>query len=59
MSVIVEGLDMPTRCADCPMCYDYLDNNYFCAMWVEEDDIADIFGNRPSYCPLREIEGEA
>ena len=59
MSFIVTGMDMPTCCGHCPMCYDYEEHRYFCAAAYDEDDIKDIFANkRPEYCPLVEMPNE-
>ena len=59
MSFIVTGIDMPTRCGDCPLCFDYDEHKYFCAAAFDKNDIEDIFADkRPEYCPLVEIPDE-
>lgn len=60
MSLIIKGLDMPKSCAWCPLCYDYSENEYFCA---GTDDALDLTQNdlryeRPDYCPLVELPEE-
>ena len=60
MSVIIRGLDMPNRCADCPMCYDFDIDKYFCSAL---DDAPEMDGKeilakgRKDYCPLEEVKG--
>ena len=62
MSVIIRGLDMPNRCADCPMCYNFdVDRDkYFCSA-LDDAPIMDgkeiLAKGRKDYCPLEEVEG--
>ena len=56
MSVIIKGLEMPARCAYCPMCYDYDRDRYFCSAIDDAPKIKDIWAGREDYCPLEEIE---
>lgn len=60
MSVMIRGLDMPNRCADCPMCYDFDRDKYFCSALdgAPEMDGEEILAKgRKDYCPLEEVEG--
>ena len=59
MSVIIRGLDMPNRCADCPMCYDFDRYSYFCSALDDapEMNIEEILAEgRKDYCPLEEVK---
>ena len=58
MSVIIKGLDMPEKCAWCPMCYDFDENSYFCSGVDNAPIIEDIMVSRPEYCPLKEVKDE-
>ena len=61
MGIYIKNLEMPDCCAYCPMCNDYdsdelAPNHYWCSALDEAPDIYDIFGNRPDFCPLEEID---
>ena len=43
MSVIIKGIDMPEKCAWCPMCYDFDENSYGCTAIDDIPVIEDIF----------------
>ena len=51
MSILIRNMEMPNRCADCPMCYDYmlcrLEGNYFGEL--------DCIELRADWCPLVEV----
>ena len=57
MSVIVKGLDMPPKCAYCPMCHGCEEHKHFCSAVEEAEDLTDIFTEgRPTFCPLVEVK---
>lgn len=58
MSVIIKGLEMPAKCAHCPMCYDFERGVFYCSAIDDAPTIENIFAGRPDYCPLEEIEDE-
>ncbi len=55
MGIYIKNLEMPDCCAYCPMCNDDDSDKYWCSALDEAPDIYDIFGNRPDFCPLEEI----
>ena len=62
MSVIIRGLDMPNRCANCPMClrFDFDIDKYFCSALDDAPEMNSkemLAEGRKDYCPLEEVEG--
>lgn len=51
MSILIKGMEMPTRCADCPMCYDYIR----CRLLQESFGEFDCVEYRWECCPLIEV----
>lgn len=57
MSVIIHGMNMPKRCADCPMCNDDNMGNFWCSALDSAPDMSweeMLNYNRKEFCPLRE-----
>ena len=60
MGVYIRGMEMPTRCFDCPMC-EISDIEICCSISIgvavsyEEIDEQIAIQDRPSWCPLVEI----
>ena len=61
MSVLIKGMEMPTRCFDCPMC-EISDIEICCSISIggvavsyEEIDEQIAIQDRPSWCPLVEV----
>lgn len=48
MSILIKGMDMPTSCEKCPLCYDYL----HCSI---DESLRMFLYNRHPDCPLIEI----
>lgn len=57
MSIFIKGMEMPTRCFDCPMC-EISDIEICCSISIgvavsyEEIDEQIAIQERPSWCPL-------
>lgn len=51
MSILVKGMGMPERCADCPMCYDFIR----CRLLEKSFKEFDCVEYRWEYCPLVEL----
>ena len=51
MSILIKGMDMPTRCADCPMCYDFIS----CQLEGKAFGEIDCIEIRADWCPLIEL----
>lgn len=59
MSVIIRGLDMPNRCAECPLCYDFAEAEYFCAALDDAPEMNSkeiLAQGRQDYCPLEKVK---
>ena len=60
MSILIKGMEMPTRCFSCPMC-DVENAEVNCAIshgsYIEykEVDPKVAFQERPSWCPLADV----
>ena len=52
MGVYIKGMEMPTRCADCPMCYDYIR----CRLEGKDFGEIDCLEIRADWCPLIELQ---
>ncbi len=53
MSILIKGMDMPTRCCDCPVCgHDY----QFCRLAEKDFDEFDCVKSRADWCPLVELQ---
>ena len=61
MSVIIKGIDMPDKCSNCPLCYDFDGDRYLC-MGNDDSPAMDhkkIFEpQKPDFCPLAEYKEE-
>ena len=58
MSVIIKGVDMPSKCWSCPCCVDNgligRDREYFCSALDSDFEIENL-EQRLSACPLNEL----
>ena len=58
MSVIIKGVEMPSKCWSCPCCVDNgligRDREYFCSA-LDSDFEIDNLEQRLSACPLKEV----
>ena len=51
MSILIKDMNMPTRCADCPMCYDFIS----CQLEGKAFGEIDCIEIRADWCPLIEL----
>ena len=57
MSVVVRGMQMPTRCYNCPMNVSVNDDTEWCCNKTGDSlTDAEEFVKRPAWCPLFEIK---